>query len=514
MRFTYIYLLYCFLFSQNVYAQTSIYDVQSPKREVRAVWIATIGGIDWPRNKSNGTVSSIERQQRELCDQLDRLQRIHINTVLLQTRVRGSVIYPSDIEPWDECLTGHYDQHPGYDPLQFAIEECHKRGMELHAWVVTIPLGKTERLRKQVTKSILHQHPQLCKSAKGESFMKPGHPETADYVAALCREIAEKYDVDGISLDYIRYPEKEYNFSDDELFSQEEKNLFTRSEWRRANITRIVKSVHDSVKPLKPWVKLSSSPLGRYDNLSCYSSAGWDCYNAVYQDPRLWLENNYQDMLFPMMYFQGNLFYPFLFNWKEISCGHPVVSGLGIYFLDRREKNWPLRTITQEMSVARQSGVGGTCFYRSMYLLQNIKGLYSECERFFSRPALPVCMTWMDNCPTPSMPTDLSVCEDVLSWAGIDSVLYNVYASNEYPVDTDDANNLIATSLREHTFVCPESARYKLYYAVTAMNRYGCESAPLQMDVPSVQERKHIEETIKRHFSQPLTTKPTKKRKR
>lgn len=182
-----------------------------PKHEIRAVWLATIGGIDWPRTKVNGD-SNIEYQKKELTDILDRLQQANINTVILQTRIRGSVIYPSSYEPWDECLTGHSGKAPGYDPLLFAIEECHKRGMELHAWVVCIPLGKQQKQKNFGQQSIIKKHPSLCKSASGEVFMIPGQSGTAEYIASLCREIAEKYDVDGISLDYIRYPEKHYRF--------------------------------------------------------------------------------------------------------------------------------------------------------------------------------------------------------------------------------------------------------------------------------------------------------------
>ena len=111
------------------------------KHEVRAVWLTTIGGIDWPRSYAHDGMG-IRQQQEQLCQMLDRLKAVNVNTVLLQTRVRATTIYPSDIEPWDGCLSGTPGKSPGYDALQFAIDECHKRGMELHAWVVTIPVGK------------------------------------------------------------------------------------------------------------------------------------------------------------------------------------------------------------------------------------------------------------------------------------------------------------------------------------------------------------------------------------
>ena len=133
MRRLYILIL-LFLFSlQSIVAQ--------PKHEVRAVWLTTIGGLDWPHSYAQST-ASVERQKKELRDILDRLQAIGVNTVLLQTRIRGTVIYPSAREPWDGCLSGFPGKSPGYDALQYAIDECHRRGMELHAWIVTIPVGK------------------------------------------------------------------------------------------------------------------------------------------------------------------------------------------------------------------------------------------------------------------------------------------------------------------------------------------------------------------------------------
>ena len=132
------------MMAQTEAVTSALYNQPQPKHEVRAVWLTTLNGLDWPRTKANDA-AGIERQKAELVDILNRLQRVHINTVILQTRVRGTVIYPSQYEPWDECLTGHPGRNPGYDPLQFCLDECHRRGMELHAWLVCIPLGKAAK---------------------------------------------------------------------------------------------------------------------------------------------------------------------------------------------------------------------------------------------------------------------------------------------------------------------------------------------------------------------------------
>lgn len=450
--------------------------VYLPKTELRAVWLTTIKNLDWPKTRATSR-NTIERQKQELRNILDKLCQANINTVIFQTRIRGSVIYPSSIEPWDECLTGKPGMNPGYDPLAFAIDECHKRGMELHAWLVAIPLGDTNRQRALGSSSIIRKRPQLCRLAKGEYFMIPSSPGTADYIASICKEIVTKYDVDGISLDYIRYPEKIYNFWDSGTNSE-----------KRAFITRIVKAVHDTVKKIKPWVKLSSSPIGKCNNLSRYSTGGWDCFNAVYQEPQEWLRLNLQDMLFPMMYFQGNNFYPFLFDWKENSYNHPVAPGLGIYFLDRREGNWQINDIRAQIHTSRKSGIGGVAMFRSDFLTRNNQGLYDCCQQeFFSSPALTPRMIWADDTICPASPSSLTLNDNVLTWdepMASDEptyIYYNVYGDNIYPVDTNKGANLIRVRVTGNTYTIQGKNEFRKYYAITSCDRYGNESAPIQL---------------------------------
>ena len=445
-----------------------------PLREIRAVWLATIGGIDWPRTKATDTYS-IERQKRELTSILDQLQYAHINAVVMQTRVRGTVIYPSAIEPWDDCLTGTFGRNPGYDPLAFAVDECHRRGMELHAWIVSIPLGTVQKQRAYGSSSITRRHPELCKQTGQDFFMKPAEPGTADYIATLCREIATKYDIDGISLDYIRYPEYTYGFKDGCSASE-----------KRENITRIVRRVHEEVKAIKPWIKLSSSPIGKYADLARYSAGGWNCYNGVYQDPQAWLREGIQDMLFPMMYFQGNNFYPFLYDWKEHAYGHPVAPGLGIYFLDPREGRWKLDEVRAQMHTARNSGIGGMIFYRSDFLTRNCKGIYQTvCREFFPYPALMPRMTWQGDTIPPASPNNLLRLGNFLMWESIvkENITYNLYGSNTYPVDTERAENLLRINLRDTVLMLEGEAAKKRYVAVCAMDRFGNQSMAVQEKV-------------------------------
>lgn len=467
------------LAATSLHAQPWAEGTPAPKYESRAVWLATIGGIDWPRTKATDS-RSMHAQQQELCHMLDALQQAGINTVLLQTRVRGTVIYPSKIEPYDDCLTGKYGRSPGYDPLQFAIDECHRRGMELHAWIVCIPLGTAQKQRAYGSQSITRRYPQLCKTTRGEVFMKPAEPGTAEYIARLCREIVDRYDVDGLSFDYIRYPEQTYGYSD---------HLSPTA--RREAINRIVQAVHDSIKPLYPWVRLSSSPLGRYASTQRYNAHGWDCLNAVYQDPKRWLAEGWQDMLFPMMYYQGNYFYPFLFDWLESAEGRLVVPGLGIYFLDPREGHWQLPTVTAQMHTARASGIGGFAYYRARFLLDNHKGILHAAQQFCPYPALTPPMTWMTAAAddVPPSPTDLTYSRGTLHWQPADTqtlpsrtrayVYYNVYASDTWPVEATP-DHLIAQRVMGDSLVVSGNASARSYFAVAPVSRFGIEGTPAQ----------------------------------
>ena len=439
-----------------------------PKYEVRAVWLTTIGGIDWPHSYA-GSARSIERQKDELRDILDRLQRANINTVLLQTRIRATTIYPSAYEPWDGCLSGKPGKSPGYDALKFAIDECHRRGMELHAWIVAIPVGKWNgagcvRLRKR--------HPGLVRKIGDEGYLDPEKPQTAEYLADLCAEITGNYDIDGIHLDYIRY--------------HETWPMKVSRRQGRTNITNIVRAISRRVKSIKPWVKMSCSPIGKYKDLSRFSSYGWNAYERVCQDAQAWLRDGLMDELFPMMYFRGNQFYPFALDWNEHSYGRIVAPGLGIYFMSPREKDWPLADITREMLTLRHYGMGHA-FFRSKFFTDNVKGIYDFTAQSFNQyPALIPPMTWQSSA-RPSAPSGLSrrTQEDnveLLSWTPADKdttrIMYNVYSSREYPVNTDDARNLTVVRLRKSSLIIPHDPTR--HYAVTATDRYGNESTPLQ----------------------------------
>ncbi len=466
-----------------------------PKYEIRATWLTTLGGMDWPRQKANSQ-EGIARQKQELCDILDRLQAAHINTVLFQTRLRGDVVYPSAIETFAESLTGRTGRNPGYDPLAFAIDECHKRGMELHAWVVTIPVGNARQVKRLGKHSVVQKQRKMCKLYQGNWYLDPGHPETKEYLSRIVCEITSRYDIDGIHFDYIRYPEHANRFPDRDTFRKYGKGK-TLKEWRRDNITDIVRRLHTDIKALKPWVKVSSSPIGKYRDTKRYPSRGWNAYHIVYQDAKQWLEDGIHDALFPMMYFRDNHFYPFALDWKEQGKHRWIVPGLGIYFLSPQEKDWPLDEVVRQIHFTRQVKLDGQAYFRNRFLLDNTKGLLDELEEnFYTAPALVPPMTWADSIP-PTAPTQPSFTLDetkgsvTFRWqAATDNsdqpVVYHLYGSDTYPVNTSNPKHLLRTHIRttEYEYLPTLPWRMPLYYAVTAADRYGNESVALPLNEP------------------------------
>lgn len=479
----YLLIVFSFLILFNLSAQPV------PKYEVRAAWITAVYGLDWPRTKAT-TPAGIQKQKEELVEILDKLKEANFNTVLFQARTRGDVLYKSDIEPYNSILTGKSGKDPGYDPLAFAVEECHKRGMECHAWMVTIPLGGRKHVASLGKQSVTRRQPKICVPYKREYFLNPGNPKTKEYLMSLVKEVVERYDVDGVHFDYLRYPERAFRFPDSYDY-RKYGNGRSLDQWRRDNITEILRYIYKGVKQLKPWVKVSTCPVGKYRDTSRYSSKGWNAFHVVHQDVQGWLGEGIQDQIYPMMYFRGNAFYPFALDWQEQSNGRHVVPGLGVYFLHPSEGDWSLDEIQRQINFIRNHHLAGEAHYRVKFVTDNTQNLYDILQNdFYAYPALQPPMTWADSI-APSAPSELKA-EQIsegytrLRWkASTDNdkqntPTYVVYASDELPVDTQNPANIVATGIRETEYIYAPILPWttRRHFVVTAIDRYGNESEP------------------------------------
>lgn len=470
-----MYKIFSFLFL-ILTGTLKLFSSEPPIIEVRAVWLTTNYGLDWPHNRSN-----TETQKKELTDILDSLERYNFNTVFFQVRSRGEVYYNSKVEPMSTLIASPRPGFPAFDPLAFAVEECHKRGLECHAWVVTYPLGTDRHVRGLGTRSVTKKDPTIVKRFKGEWFLDPGNPRTDDYLLSIVKEIVDNYDVDGIHFDYIRYPDNRGRFPDDGMYRIHGKGI-SRDEWRRNNITRFVTKVYDLVKTMKPWVQVSSAPLGRYRTLGGNGN-GWTALETVSQDAGKWMMTGKHDAIYPMMYYKEGLFYPFVDDWVKHGNSRIVVPGLGAYQMI--ELGWSHRDILDQVDYTRQKETQGQAFFRTENVLSNTKGILRELREYYKYPSKLPPMTWLSD-TIPYSPGDLRAekKEDgvfELLWDGKDNerVTYNVYRSETDTFSLDRAQNLMAVGLREPIYRYRAEVNDKAYYYyITISDAFHNESKP------------------------------------
>lgn len=446
---------------------------KTPATEVRAVWLTTNWNLDWP---SPGL--SVEGQKNQLKNMLDELQKLNINTVFFQSRIRGDVFYNSAIEPRSPFAK------KGFDYLDFVIQECHKRNMECHAWIVTFPVGSKKQVATHGKSSVVNKKRSLCKFYNNEWYLDPGNPNTRNYLLSIVDEIVSNYDIDGIHFDYIRYPEKAKGFPDKDTYNKYGKEM-SLDDWRRNNINILVAQVYDAVKAVKPWVQVSSSPIGKYKDLGV-SGSTWTAYGSVYQDAALWIKEGKHDALYPMQYYRSSDFYPYLQDWVKHCGSKIVVPGLGVYQMLPSERDWPLKDITDQIDFIRDNDLQGQAYFRAGNLLSNTKGIKDQLKGYYKYPAKLPSMSWLDNV-APDSPIDFEAFRNengklCLKWNPSDkdeSHTYTIYFSDEEYVDVNNAENIIATNVQgRYIELDVKSGDFGFYYSVSASDRFHNESVP------------------------------------
>lgn len=460
-------------------------DPMTPRCELRGVWLTTNHCLDWPSSAA-ANAKNREAQKKELCTILDKLNEANFNTVFIQTRIRGDLLYPSKIETWSTFLTGKYGNDPGYDPLAFAIEECHKRGMECHAWFVTFPLGSDAQVKQMGNNTPVKKKAKLCKRYNGEWYLNPGEPGTADYLCNLVKEIVQKYDIDGIHFDYIRYPENAKNFPDAATFKKYGKGK-TLAEWRRNNITRIENALYDEVKRINPNVLVSTSPLGKYRRIPEYPEIGWTGMESVYQDAGKWLREGKCDFIVPMMYYLHDHFFPFIDDWITQCERGFVAPGLGIYRLN--ETGWCLNDITDQIDYGRYHGTNGNVYFRCKNLLSDTTLYDTLKEEYYRYPAISPYTCISTEIPAPVNPTAQKIDDTIIfSWEETQTLLSPIYLLYRNRAGQPESEaQLIARSVGDTRlsilFDTSETEDY-IYYLTTYDLRTRTESRPSDTIIP------------------------------
>ena len=465
------------LFIFTILLTSLIATAASPKYEMRAVWLTTNWGLDWPSKPATNS-KEIAQQQKEMQAILDEVAALGFNTVFFQARIRGEVFYNSEIEPWSHIVSGKPGVSPGYDPLAFVIDECHSRGMECHAWLISIPAGSAKQAKRHGKNAVPVRHPEICVKLKNEWYLDPGHPQTATYLASIAKEIASNYDIDGIHLDYIRYPAEHGKLPDSKSYAKYG-NGMPINEWRMNNITHIVHTVSNAVKAIDNSIMVSTAPLGRYKILDGLPSSEWVCMGSAQQDVLKWLSEGDCDFIAPMMYYPQQNFFPYLTDWMQLvgNTGY-FVAGLGAYRMDSREGNWSLDELNEQIAATRSNKAHGQAFFRMQHLRQfpKLAQLLDTC--YYRHPALIPPIRTAD--ATAAQPVaGLQLCpgikSDTLRWNTSEgAVRYAIYASATDSIDTTSPTQLIHTWISDTTAVLPK-AQYRSF-AVTAIDAYRRET--------------------------------------
>jgi uncharacterized lipoprotein YddW (UPF0748 family) len=404
-------------------------------REFRGVWVATVNNIDWPSRPG----LPVEEQKREMLGILDRAAQLHLNAILFQVRPGCDAFYESRFEPWSEYLTGKMGTPPApwYDPLAFAIDEAHKRGLELHAWFNPFRARHVSATNTPSLKHISKANPQMVRSYGKDLWLDPGEPAVRDYTMNVVMDVVRHYDVDGVVMDDYFYPYKEkdwrgklVDFPDWRSWSRYRSSggTLTRDEWRRDNINQFVERFYTSVKAEKPHVKVGLSPFGIWRPGFPAQIRGLDAFTNLYADSRLWLQKGWIDYLAPQLYWPinaPNQSFPVLLKWwaEQNSKGRHLWPAGTL----SRTNHSAAETINQVLLTRKQPGAGGNIHWHIAPLLRNKSGISDSLVKdVYSDLALVPATPWLSK--SPPGPVSFSIQEQragvSLSWTTNDAVRF------------------------------------------------------------------------------------------
>jgi uncharacterized lipoprotein YddW (UPF0748 family) len=373
----------------------------TPKREVRASWIATVANLDWPSSR----YATTQTQKNELISILDDLEQTGINMVVFQIRTECDALYDSPYDPWSYWLTGSQGSAPSpyYDPLQFACEEAHKRNIEIHAWFNPYRAEKTVGSYSIDPSHVTVQHPDWDLQIGNFKFLNPGLPLVREYVAKVITDVVKRYEIDGVHFDdyFYPYPPNNITNEDDSTFAIHNRGIMDRGDWRRDNVNLLVETIYDSINYYKPWVKFGISPFGIWKNNVPPGIVGTSSYNDIYCDPIAWLNGQYIDYVNPQLYWQitGPQDYSLLMPWwGSVSNNRHIYTGHALYKMSG-SWNWPSSEIANQIRLNRQeANIQGSVFFRTDHILWNTKGIADTLvNNLYYYPALSPTMTWKDS---------------------------------------------------------------------------------------------------------------------
>jgi len=478
---------------------------QPTKREMRAVWIASVANIDWPSQRN----LSPKAQREEMRKMLDEFSKTNINTIVLQIRPTADAFYPSSLEPWSHWLTGKQGVRPNefYDPLQFVIEEAHKRCIEVHVWLNPYRVTNSDNINILSKDHLYFKNKDLFVKYGGKYYFDPGLDETRDFLNRVVEDIVERYDIDAIHFDDYFYPYRVANeeFPDDKSFKMNPRGFAPnqKDDWRRNNVNLVIAELQQTIKSIKPWVEFGVSPFGvwRNDNVDPRGSAtraGVQNYDDLYADILKWLQEGTIDYVVPQLYWEiGKKVadYEVLVKWwSENSFGKNLYIGLNASQLGAEKVAASWRTgneLARQLTINKKHPqVDGAVYFSAVGLMKNKQGLRDTLiNNYYKYPALCPINRNIKGEPS-AQPQNIRTLKDgddaYLIWdhvneeAGCKVAYYVVYAFKGKKVgDLNDPSAIVARTT-DNCIDLRELRKFKGNYTfvVTAINRYKHESIP------------------------------------
>ncbi len=443
-----------------------------PRRETRAVWVVTNFHLDWPPHNA-----SVEELKNSLDEIFFNIRSKNFNTVFFQSIFKGSALYKSSILPEVPYFTASGSDTLFFDPLKYAISLARKYGLEIHAWVNTARVYSGDEMEfLDNPKHIVNTHPEWIEKIKqnGETslWLNFGNPHARMFMVSAFVELAKRYPVDGIQLDFIRYPG--HNISDMPEYIAFGDTLGL-DDWRRENINKFVHSLHDSLRSVNHFLKIGATPFGIYKNIP--DAEGSEAFYTVYQDSRLWLKNGWVDYLAPQIYWDINhnpRFDSLAVDWVKHSYGRNIVLGTAPY------KKRVYKELDKIITLSREINASGLAFFRYGFIRNRS---FPEFNSF----VFPAEMPWLDS-HTPLPPTDFTVSSDsatnriTLSWKR--SLSENIKYYSLYTVDNDNGYenkrliSLFAANSNFVSYTIKRPSKIKYRYELCSVNKLWNESKP------------------------------------
>lgn len=467
-----------------------------PKREFRGAWIQMING------QFQGM--SREAMQANLTRQLDVLKQCGVNAVIFQVRGEGDALYQSPYEPWTRFLTGTQGKAPSpyWDPLAWMVTECHRRGMELHAWINPFR-AKIKGTREMATTHPYLAHPERCFEYDGLYIFDPGLHENRTYICKVAADIVRRYDVDGLHIDdyFYPYPVAGVSIPDTHTYEANRNGINDVGDWRRYNVNLFVEMLHDSIRAVKPWVKFGVSPFGIYhnskpgDNLPGSATGGLQNYDDLYADVLYWINKGWVDYTVPQLYWEighRTADYTTLINWwSRFAGGRPLIIGQDVERTVRAaDPKHPGRNQMDEKFRLQRSlrGIQGSCLWYSAAVVRN-EGNYATAlqQQYHRTPALQPLFPFIDD-KAPNKPRKLKTMwmpdGFYLFWTppkakkemdvARNYVVYRFRRGER--VDLYDANHIVAITPNTFYQLPYRGGDERYVYVVTALDRLQNES--------------------------------------